>query len=66
MKIKSNGTNPTANYKSFNVLLEETPAGLRVAGAFGAQSLNTPEDKWTRLNARNFARSLNGSKLVIK
>ena len=66
MKIKSNGTNPTVNYKSFNVLMEDTKNGLRIAGVFGAPSLDTPEDNWTRLNARNFARSLNGSKLVIK
>lgn len=67
MKLKTNSkTNPVVNFKSFNVLFEETPKGLKVSGVFGAPSLNSPEDKWVKLNSRNFARALNLNKLIIK
>ena len=67
MKIKSrNKTSKVTNYKAFNVSFEETPNGLKAVGVFGAPSLSSPDEAWTRLDSRNFTRQLKTQKLITK
>ena len=67
MKVNTRSKNTAnANYKAFNVTLQEVSGKLKVIGAFGASTIETPEDKWTRLDSRGFARALKTAELVTK
>ncbi len=67
MKINTRSkTGKSVNYKAFNATLIETPQGLKVVGAFGANNVEADSDQWQRLDSRSFARALKGNKLVTK
>lgn len=67
MKINTRSKNSkNVNFKAFNVSFVETPNGLKTVGVFGASSLSSPEENWTRLDSRNFARQLKTQKLITK
>jgi hypothetical protein len=66
MKIESRKTNGKVNsFKYFNATFVETEQGLKVVGAFGANTISDDE-YWTKLDSRNFARAVKSTKLVTK
>jgi hypothetical protein len=66
MKIENRTKSNTNNsFKVFNATFIETDQGLKVVGAFGANSISDDE-YWTKLDSRNFARAVKSAKLVTK
>lgn len=65
MNIKSKN-NVVNNYRAFNLTLTETPNGLKVVSAFGASSLEAPEENWKKLDARNVARAIQRGTFVTR
>lgn len=67
MKVKNTGkTQDETNYKAFNVVIEETPRGLKVKQVFGAKNISIKPENWNKLNSRYFARALKSNTLVTK
>lgn len=66
MDIKSRNNKSAEKYNALNVTLVETTDGLKIKSAFGASSVDCPEQEWRRLDARSVARAFKASRFVTR